>query len=267
MNKWLAGAVALAISTSAFGQVTGSGGAAPGGVRPGAKSVGTLSLLNKRIPEVSFEDLPLDQVIDWLQGYTGVNVVSHWQTLIDAGVPRDKPITIKVKNLRLSQVLWMIMNEAGGADIKLAYRASGNLLILSTADDLGQELLVRVYEVADLLVRVQNFRSAPQIDIQRSQQQGGAGGGGGGQSVFGNGSGGGGGQEDDDEGGAQNQDQPGAVNPEMQRLIDLIQQTIHPDSWAANGGTGTLQAWRTQLVVRNNIRVHQELGGAVTDSD
>lgn len=264
MYKWLAGAIALAVSVSAFGQVTGSG-ATPGGVRPGTKSIGTLALLNKRIPEVSFEDLPLDQVIDWLQGYTGVNVVPHWQTLIDAGVPRDKPITIKVKNLRLSQVLWMIMNEAGGADIKLAYRASGNLLILSTAEDLGQELLVRVYEVADLLVVVQNFRSAPQIDIQQTRQQGG-GGGGGGQSVFGGAGGGGGGGEDEDNQNTQ-RDQPGAVNPEMQRLIELIQQTIHPDSWATNGGTGTIQAWRTQLVVRNNIRVHQELGGAVTDSD
>ena len=39
-------------------------------------------------------------------------------------------------------LLWMIMNAAGGSDVKLAYRASNNLLILSTADDLGTEIFL-----------------------------------------------------------------------------------------------------------------------------
>lgn len=260
MKTLLATALMLAFTAPVLAQTNTT---AAGRTRPGTRNEGTLTLLNQRIPEVSFEDLPLDQVIEWLQGYTGMNVNVRWQTLIDQGVARDKPITLKVKGLRLSQVLWMIMNEAGGADIKLAYRATGKLLILSTEEDLGKEMLVRVYEVADLLTRVPDFRNAPQIDVQNSQSSGGGGQGGGGQSVFGGGSQGGGQDEEENQ---NQQQQPGQVDPEMTILLQLIQQTIQPDTWTANGGTGTIQAWRTQIVVRNNIRVHQELGGPVTDS-
>lgn len=264
MRTILATALILAITAPALAQTNST--AAPGRTRPGTRNEGTMALLNQRIPEVSFEDLPLDQVIEWLQGYTGMNVNVRWQTLIDQGVARDKPITLKVKGLRLSQVLWMIMNEAGGADIKLAYRATGKLLILSTEEDLGKEMLVRVYEVADLLTRVPDFRNAPQIDLQNSQQGGGGGaGGGGGGSIFSGGSGGGGQGEDDQQN--QQQGQPGQVDPEMTILLNLIQSTIQPDTWVVNGGPGTIQAWRTQIVVRNNIRVHQELGGPVPDTE
>jgi hypothetical protein len=159
----------------------------------------------------------------------------------------------------------MIMNEVGGPDLKLAYRASGNLLILSTADDLGKELLVRVYDVSDLLVRIRNFTNAPQVDIggqQGSGGGGGAGGGGGNQNVFGGGGSGQGGQEEDND---EDQNQPGAPDPEITRLIEIIQQTIEPDSWDINQGRGTIQAFRRQLIVRNSILVHQALGGPVTE--
>src|SRR5262249_3513798 len=146
--------------------------------------------------------LPFDQVIDWLAQYTGMQIVVRWENLTDAGVSRDKPITMSVKKLRFSQVLWMVMNEVGGTDLKLAYRASANLLILSTAEDLGKEMLGRVYDVSDLLVRVRNFTNAPQVDIsgQTGGGGGGAGGGGGGsQNVFGGGGGSSGGQENGNE--------------------------------------------------------------------
>lgn len=231
-------------------------------VRTARSAPGTLAQLNKRIPEVSFVDLPFDQVVDWLAQYTGMNVVVRWQMLTDAGVSRDKAITITVKNLRLSQVLWMIMNEVGGSDVKLAYRASGNLLILSTADDLGKEMIVRVYDVSDLLVRVRNFTNAPQVDIGGQQGGGGGGQGGGSQNVFG---GGGSGQNDEDDNDDQNNRDGGAPDPEMLRLIDIITATIEPDSWEVNQGRGTIQAFRRQLIVRNNILVHQALGGPVTE--
>jgi len=218
----------------------------------------TLALLNTRIPEVSFEQAPFDQVMDWVAEYMQINVVVRWQILEDNGIERDKPISIRVRNLRLSQVLWMIMNEAGGSDVKLAYRASGNLLVMSTAQDLGQEMLVRVYDVTDLLVDVKRFTNAPRIDLT---QQTGAGQGGG-QNIFGGSSGSSYDDEDDE------QDlQQGEVDPAVQQLIDLIISTVEPDSWVENGGLGTIRAFGRQLVVRNNILVHQALGGPVEDID
>lgn len=255
MRTILAGALVILFAATSFGQQP-----APLAARPKVtQKPSTLIQLRKRIPEVSFQELPLDQVIDWVQSYTGMNVVVRWQTLTDAGIEKDKPISINVKNLPLSQVLWMIMQEAGGVDLKLAYRASGNLLILSTEEDLGREMLTKVYEVADLLIRPPYFSGAPRIDLSQ-QQQGGGTQGGGGQSVF-QGSGSGGGGADDQTSNNQREGQAG----DMQQLILLIQQVVQPDSWEANGGTGTITAWRNMIVVRNNILVHQQIGGPITE--
>lgn len=253
MRTLVATGLALVVTASAFGQAIGDDTSRA--VRP--RTPATLKFLNERIDEVSFEDAPLDQVITWLATLTPMNVVVRWQTLEEAGVERDKPVTMQVNGLRLSQVLWMIIEQAGGPDLKLAYRASGELLIISTEDDLGKEMVVRVYDVSDLLVRANRFAGAPHMDLSNTQNQGGQGGGGGG-SIFGGGQGGG--SQDD-------QDQNKDDNADIQELIDLITQTIEPDSWALNGGVGTIQAFRNLLVVRNNLLVHQSLGGYVEETE
>jgi hypothetical protein len=205
----------------------------------------------------------LEQVMDWLREYTGLNLNVRWQILADSGIERDKPISLDVKNVRLSQVLWMIMNEAGGPDVLMAYRAGGNLLILSTQEDLGKEMVRKVYDVGDLLVQPRRFTNGIQIQasqaLQNAGQPGQGGGGGSSGGIFGGGGQGqGGGQQqglNEGEGGQ------GGGEAEIQKLIELITSTVEPESWTANGGDGTITAFRRQLVVRNSILVHQQLGG------
>jgi hypothetical protein len=52
-----------------------------------------------------------------------------------------------------------------------------------------------------------------------------------------------------------------------QGLIDLITETIDPDSWDVNGGRGRIRYYAPLrvLVVRNRLRVHEQLGGALGD--
>lgn len=247
------GCLALIVSASmALAQDSGR-------LKTAAKVWNTVELLGSNITDVTFENQPLDQIIDWLKGeFPGLNIQVRWTILEAVPIQRNKEISVNLKNVRLDQVLWMIMNEASGGETQLAYRASGNLIILSTAEDLGKEQIVRVYDVTDLILRVPNFRDAPRIDIQQAGQ--GGGGQGGTTNIFGGGQG----QGQDDENDRQ-QDQPGQVDPEMQRLIDLITNTIDPESWQVNNGRGSIAAFRRQLVVRNNIGVHQKLGGAIEE--
>lgn len=194
--------------------------------------------------------------MDFIAEYAQLNVVVRWQTLDDSGVSSDTPISIQARNLRLSQVLWLIMNEAGGADLKLAYRASGTLLILSTEEDLSKEMVTKVYDVADLLIRLP---SSPMPDVSQNQglQQGGQGGSGGG--IFGQQQG----QQGQQYGGM---DQQNATEANMQILVEIIQQTVEPDSWReTGGGLGSIQAFRNLLIVHNSILVHQKLGGFVRE--
>ena len=50
-----------------------------------------------------------------------------------------------------------------------------------------------------------------------------------------------------------------------QALIDLITETIQPGSWEIDGGRGSIRYFSPLhvLVVRNNRRAHEELGGAL----
>ncbi len=237
-----------------------------------AKSQNTRALLNQRIPEVIFEGAPFEQVMEWVSEFTQANVVIRWQVIEDAGIERDKPISMKVRNLRLAQILWMIMNEAGGSDVKLAYRASGQLLIMSTEEDLSKEMITKVYDISDLLVRAPRFTNAAQLDpgqaLQAVAQQGGGGFGGGGGGGFGGGGGGGGGQNLF-QNTNQNNNNEDFANPadDIQRIIELITQTIEPDTWVEGGGLGSIQSFRNLLVVRNTILVHQRIGGPIYDAD
>lgn len=253
MNRYLISGLILSTAIPAFAQ----------SAQPG-RAISIVDKLNEPMPLVDFEEASFDTVIDWLADQTKLNIVVRWQTLEGLGLDRDKPISVKLANVRVSQALWNIMNDAGGPDVKLAYRAQGNLLVLSTQEDLGSEMFVRVYDIADLLARVPRFTNAPQLDISQASQGGGGagGGGGGGGNIFGNSSGGNSDDEDEEGNNAE-----GEENADVTRLIELIRTTIEPDSWAevSGEGKGTIQAFRNQLVVRNNIKVHQLLDSSAID--
>jgi hypothetical protein len=230
-----------------------------------AQPVNTIGILSQRVPELTFDEVPLEQVIEWLGEFTNLNINVRWQFLADAGVDRDTPISLRARNLRLSQVLWLIMNEAAGPDLKLGYRASGNLLVLSTVDDLDKELVTKIYDVADLLVRLPRAGRQGAFNVSQglgqTSGQGGGGGGGAGGGMFGQGQ------------GQQQQAQAGrdgltdGAEAQIEELVSLIRETVEPDSWRENGGTGTIIPFQRSIVVRNTLLVHQLLGGYVTDSE
>jgi hypothetical protein len=218
---------------------------------------GTLQTLNQRIPELGFEDLPLEQVVQWLGEYTRLDISVRWQTLGDAGVDRDKPISIRARDLRLTQVLWLLMNEAGGSEVKLGYRASGNLLVLSTAADLDREMVTKIYDVSDLLIRLPRAGRQGAFDVTAGMGQQGTGANSG---VLQAGKGSNGGNADN-----QNGEQAG--EREMQELVKLIQETVEPDSWRVHEGMGTIVPYQRSIIVRNTIQVHQRLGGYLAEGD
>jgi hypothetical protein len=215
----------------------------------------TLAILNQRVPEVNVREQPLRSVLEWLADFAKINLVVKWPILQDAGIDPDKPITLKVKGLRFSQVLWMILNEAAGPDVRLAYRAAGPVLTISTHDDLGKEMVTRIYDLRDLLVGIARFE-APQMDPgQALSQVGTSTSGGTGQNLFR-------GQQSQRRGTtAEGTDQ----TPEMRRLIEIIQQTIEPDSWQVNNGKGTIHDFNGMLIVYNTLQVHQQIGGFVEE--
>lgn len=239
--------IALLLTASASAQLMNRGSARSGQSK-------TERLMNLVIPEVRFVEQPFIQVMDWLEEFTGANIQVRWETLEFGGVDRETPISLQAQNVRLSLVLWMVMNEAAGADVVLAYRASGDQIILSTADDLGREVITRVYDVADLMIQVPSA-NRPQFDFQQGLGQQG----GGGQSVFGNQ------RQNQQRSGEGAGITAGGPSAQMQQLIELLQQVVEPDTWEINGGQGRIRSWRNLLVVTNTLMVHQQLAGYVEE--
>ena len=242
------GLVLLMTASAAIGQDRSM---ADGEATAQSRAPNSLALLNERIEEVALQEVPLDQMLEGIADFAPLNVVVRWQVLEDMGIERDQPITLQVHNLRLSQVLWLILCEAGGPDVRLAYRVDPGLLIISSEEDLERDMFVRVYDVSDLLAEVPRFPDGPQVDIAQT-------GGSGSQSVL-----------TDRGGGERESEQPGgqARQDDAERLIEVITGAIEPDSWLVNGGRGTIRAWGSLLVVRNSIGVHQALGGYLEESD
>jgi hypothetical protein len=261
MTGKLALATAIgALTSAALAQQVGTSS-----TPPRAQNVNTVSILNQRVPEITFEELSLEQVMNWLADFTHMNVNVRWQVLADAGIDRDRPISLHARNLRLSQVLWLIMNDAAGSEVKLAYRASGNLLVLSTAEDLDKEMVTKIYDVADLLIKlpVATRQGAFNVSQGLGQNTGqGGGGSGAGGGMFGQGQG-----QQQQQYGRNDTTGTAGTEQQMQQLVDLIRQTIEPDSWRENGGSGSIIPFQKSIVVRNTLLVHQRLGGYVTESD
>ena len=216
-------------------------------------AVGTLRQI---VSEVQFADSPLEEVISWLRDTTGTNIMVHWEQLAAVGVDRDRPVSLRVQNVSVAQLLWLVLSDVGGTDTKLAYRASGNVLVISTVAELEQEIIVRTYDVGDLLAAIPRFPPAVQIDMAQALQ----GGAGGGAFRFE-------GTADTEPGTELDSARPITIfgRPGTRELIALITDTIEPDSWESGGGVGRVSAYRNLLVVRNTRRVHQLLGGYTTE--
>jgi len=225
---------------------------------PGApqREPSTLEVLNQTIPDFTMQDGSLREAIDFLQAVAAnVNIEVRWKILEDAGVEPEKlNITLKLKNARLSQVLRDLMQQAGGGELLLAYRAVGKSIVVSTERDLGGEMVSKTYDLRDLLIGTAHFE-APQVDISQALNQSGSGSSGSsifsGSSTTGNVGGGAG--------------LTGDEGPEMQKILRIIKTTISPDSWEDNGGKGTINPFNGLIVVYNTPLVHQQIAGFVEE--
>jgi len=182
---------------------------------------------------------------------------------------------LQLNNTNIADVLNEVIDQLS-EDGQVQYRAIDNKLTISTKQDFERIMYVRVYDITDMLFRVENFGDdAPLIDLKKGGG-GKSGGGGGGQSVF-QGAGGSGGQKN------QSTEQLEQENEErLRKLRQLIEQTIAPESWdltgsdsagggggqaSGGGGRGRIRVINTSLVVRNTIEVHEMIAGAFVFGD
>ena len=215
--------------------------------------------LDRQLPELTFDAVGFSDVIDFLRDVSGANLFVNWKSLEAAGIDRNTPVTARLRNIKFSKALSIILDSVGGGQTKLGYTVDEGVITISTLDDLSKNVAVRVYDIRDLIIDVPDFNDAPQFSLDASQNQGNSGGGGGGgqggvtqggvsNNLFGG-------------GGTRNQQETG---PTRQELVDsitkLIEDTVATDTWKDNGGSvGALRELQGQLIVTQTPENHRQL--------
>jgi uncharacterized membrane protein YgcG len=223
---------------------------------------------------VSFEEIPVEDVIDYLKDLLGINIIARYDTdRAGVGIDPETPITLDVTDKPALSVVEMVLAQCGDEFEPCTWQLRDGFLEVGTKDRLGARSAqeIRYYPIRDLLFEPPMFDNAPDLDLSNAMNQqgstggGGGGGGGGGFGGGGGGSGGGGGGG----GGGGNifgdpEDDPDRLSEQekVDQIVDLIIDTVEPDGWAANGGEwGSIRYYSGTLIVRAPDFMQRQIGG------
>ena len=110
-----------------------------------------LAQLDRPIPELNFDGAGLSDVVDFLRDVSGANLVVEWGQLANAGVDRNAPVSLRLKNVRFGQALELMLSSAGGGATPLGYTIDRNVIRISTGEDLDRITDIRAYDVRDIV--------------------------------------------------------------------------------------------------------------------
>ncbi|NQT17789.1 MAG: hypothetical protein HQ582_33855 [Planctomycetes bacterium] len=97
--------------------------------------------------EAMFIETPLLDVLDYLTHAHDVNIIVDQNGLDDAGVADDIPIDLDVAKIPLRSVLALILEP-----LELTWTIRDGVLLVTSEEEAEQELVAKVYNVADLIV-------------------------------------------------------------------------------------------------------------------
>jgi hypothetical protein len=115
-----------------------------------------VNLLEERRISVEFKDASLDSVVKYIQAATGINIVVSKNRISAAGGDADAiEINLKVRNVSVLDLLRLAFEPM---DLGLAVRK--NILFITSKQDARVKPVLRMYDVAHLLVQIRDFPAA-----------------------------------------------------------------------------------------------------------
>ncbi len=225
--------------------------AMPTRTRPGQSRMDSLLLgaLDRKVP-ADFDRVPFGEVMERLVDANDINIHVNWHDLQLAGVDREATIDLQLpREITLKKVLTEVLEQAGGGKVDLGYEVSDGIISVATRERLDRNVFMRVYDIADLLMEIPNFTNAPMVDLRYATAQP--------KPINPDAQPWAVGDDDDDE-----EEFDPERNSRVQKMIQLIQDTISPDSWRQKGGTGgSIREINGQLVVTQNAAAQRQIRG------
>jgi type II secretory pathway component GspD/PulD (secretin) len=184
--------------------------------------------LNTMRVTVDFNNQTLEETMNFLRDFTGLNIV------VDAEVYKNQSedqlkITLKVKDLLLKSVMKLMLSSR---DLTAMYK-DGVVLIIPKGK-IDKSVTLQLYDVRDLLVKIQDF-SGPKVELVSPQK------GGGGPLT----------------GATFSLEEPRSTITE-EFITDMVKQNTGDKSWDENPNA-SITLTNGVLVVSQSKRVHEEI--------
>ncbi len=208
---------------------------------PGAGRAERAGAASQRLVAVRARDVRLQDALEYWSSVTGVPVEPLWVGgRHTEGLDPERRLSpgIEGRAIEVLEAILSAADESGGATWQATRWGA---LQVGPRSRLNACRNVEVYDVADLLRETPHFADAPAIDLEAALSRSPGG------SVIRGGS---------EEGWVRERTDADAAR----ELIELIMETVEPEQWAENGGTGaSIRPLGTALVVNAPGYVHRAL--------
>lgn len=200
---------------------------------------------------VDFQQEPFRKVMEHLADAHKLNIIVNWHDIHGAGVEDDVTIDLNLPNeISLRKVFTEVLSQAGAGAVDLGFEVSDGAITVATQQMIDSRTYPAVYPISDLLMDIPSFNNAPMQDLRdamkhsssSSRQR---------RLPW---------EEGDDLDDEPEEDL--ARQARVDHFINLIQDTVAPDSWRDRGGTiGTINEVNQQLVITQNSAAQRQIGG------
>ncbi|MEZ6241766.1 MAG: hypothetical protein R3B57_01860 [Phycisphaerales bacterium] len=206
-----------------------------------------LASIEEKNTQITFEDNPLIDVLNFIESIAGVNMDVDWTSLEDIGIDRETPVTLRLNNVAIKTALDKVLAKVSDPDLPAGWAVEDGIVTIASDEVLRRNVSLEIYDIRDLLIEIPDYSDAPEFDLQSVLQNSSGGGGGGGQSPF----------------SGQTQDREIRPREErVQEIVDIVQATIDPDGWTDLGGdTSSIQELNGNLVITTTPNIHRQING------
>ncbi len=198
-------------------------------------------------------ETPFGEAIEMLKNSVTppLKMFVKWRDLYDnADIDQTTPIHMDpISAIPLKEALRLLLEAVSGGFANITFVVEGGVVTIATADSLPSTMETLVYDITDLIGRPADFYtqlggtiSAPTEGQAGTEQLG---------------------------------EQSSQVTREQlvteaaarsNNLVQLIQQTIQPDSWVGAGGDGSITVYENKkLIIRQTRKIHTEIEKRLDD--
>jgi type II secretory pathway component GspD/PulD (secretin) len=115
---------------------------------------------------LSFNNAPLEQVLEDLRAWHGLNIVPDMAALDSEGITLKAPVTIKLDNVMLKSALNLLLRQ-----VHLTYVIKDEVLQITTPANASGKLVTATYQVADLVVPIDNYSLPNSANLPKQLDQ------------------------------------------------------------------------------------------------